>query len=330
MSESNVTTRKPVTILTGFLGAGKTTLLNALIAGKPPKYFAIVENEYGECGVDGDLIEQGNDGIVEMNNGCLCCTLNSELIEIISALVDRKNEYEELIIESTGIADPSGIAAPFVAHPAVKREFVLKNVVCLVDAEQIEDHLRDTDEALKQLAFSNIIIINKTDLVHRDYVKRLKTLLAEINPMATVYDGNSGNFDFLPKLLEGEPFEMKQDVAEKELHSHSHAHGDIKSFSLEFSEKFSLMNLHFILTQVIVLRSKGIFRIKGIVYTENESYPTLIQAVGKRVVLQPLRARVTEKDSVSRIVFIGKGLKPEPIESILKSCLVTEGNRSAV
>lgn len=319
--------RKPVTILTGFLGAGKTTLLNALIASKPRKYFAIIENEFGESGIDADLVQQGNDGIVEMNNGCLCCTLNTELVGIIAALIARKDEFEELIIESTGIADPSGIAAPFLSHPAVKREFSLRNVVCLVDAEQIEDRLEDTEEALKQIAFSNIIVINKTDLIHPDYAKRLKKQLAEINPLATVFDGNVDNFSFLPQLLEGKPFELRDDLPEEKPHDHSHdhhhhAHGDIKSFTLEFDRPFSLMNLQFILTQVIVLRSKGIFRIKGIVYTQDEDYPTLIQAVGNRVVLQPLKSKQGNESKTSRIIFIGKGIKQAPIKSLLDSCLV--------
>jgi G3E family GTPase len=314
----------PVTILTGFLGSGKTSLLNAVLEHHGAHRFAIVENEFGEQGVDGDLIMRPDEGIVEMNNGCLCCSLNEAFVDILAGLTSRKDEFEELIVESTGIADPAGIAAPFLAHPAVKREFTLRNVICVVDAEQVEDRLADTDEALRQIAFSNIIIINKTDLVHHDYVRRLREMLAEINPLARILSGCAGNYPFLDELLKGEPFaqdatipahqDHKHDHGHSHHHAHDHnhhhAHTDISTFTLTFDRPFSLPNLHFMLTQVLMFQSKGLYRIKGIVHVADEERPVVLQAVGNRLFIDSLAEGLHPlTDATSRVVVIGRGIK---------------------
>jgi len=319
---------KPVTILTGFLGSGKTTLLNAMLNHHVPKRFAIVENEFGEQGVDGDLILQPADGIVEMNSGCLCCSLNAAFVDILAGLVSRKEEFEELIVESTGIADPSGIAAPFMVHPAVKREFTLRNVICLVDAEQVEDRLHDTDEALRQIAFSNVIIINKTDLVHHSYVARLRDLLSGINPLAKIFVGQSGHYPFLDELLEGGTFAGAESIGssnEDDHHGHHHhAHGDIRSFTLSFDRPFSLPNLHFMLTQVLMFQSKGLYRIKGIVHVADEDRPVVVQAVGNRLSIESLASAQPASDGKSHVVVIGKGVNPDSIRRVLNACLSKE------
>lgn len=174
---------KPVTILTGFLGSGKTTFLNHLLQQNPKTRYAIIENEFGEQGIDGELVVRPDETIVELNNGCLCCTLNDNLYDILNDLFDRREDFDEIVIEATGVADPTGLAQPFVSHPLIKEHFPLQGVICLVDAELVEDQLKDTEEAKSQIAYSDVLLISKTDLVDPDYVKELGHRLRSLNPL---------------------------------------------------------------------------------------------------------------------------------------------------
>jgi len=147
----------PVTIITGFLGAGKTTFLNHLLQENTDSRYAIIENEFGAQGIDNELVLRPDETIVELNNGCLCCTLNENLYDILNELFDRRSEFDEINIEATGVADPTGLAEPFIAHPLIKKHFPLKAIICLVDAEQVEDQLKETEEAINQITFSDIL-----------------------------------------------------------------------------------------------------------------------------------------------------------------------------
>ncbi|MEL6355988.1 MAG: GTP-binding protein, partial [Bacteroidota bacterium] len=142
---------KPVTILTGFLGAGKTTFLNHLLQENEGIRYAIIENEFGKQGIDNELVLRPDETIVELNNGCLCCTLNDNLYDILNELHERRDEFDEIIIEATGVADPTGLAQPFIIHPLVKKHFPLTAIICLVDAELVEDQLKETEEAINQI-----------------------------------------------------------------------------------------------------------------------------------------------------------------------------------
>ena len=134
----------PVTILSGFLGAGKTTFLNYLLQENKGIRYAIIENEFGEQGIDNELVLRPDETIVELNSGCLCCTLNDNLYDILNELHERRSEFDEIIIEATGVADPAGLAQPFIVHPLIKKHFPLRGIICLIDSEQVEDHLKET------------------------------------------------------------------------------------------------------------------------------------------------------------------------------------------
>ncbi|MEL7342126.1 MAG: GTP-binding protein, partial [Bacteroidota bacterium] len=186
--------QKPLTILTGFLGAGKTTFLNHILKTNNETRYAIIENEFGEQGIDGELVVRPDETIVELNNGCLCCTLNDNLYDILNELFDRRADYDEIIIEATGVADPTGLAQPFVSHPLIKKHFPLQGIICLVDAEQIQDQLEETEEAKSQVAYSDVLLINKTDLVEPEDVDALQQSLAQLNPLARIVLGHKGAF----------------------------------------------------------------------------------------------------------------------------------------
>ena len=318
---------KPVTLLTGFLGAGKTTFLNATLAKKNNTKFAIIENEFGEEGIDGELIVQVKDDLVELSNGCLCCTLNDNLYDILTELHERKDTFDELIIETTGIADPAGVAVPFLANPAVAKAFDLKRVVCLIDCELVEDQLRDTTEAIKQISFSDVILLNKTEKVTPQYVQQLKTVLEGLNPFAKILVGNKNHYpiDEIFALKRDQDFKNEPKKADHQ-HDHTcthdhHAHGDIVSLSFRFSEPFDLHELHHRLTAFLLFQAKDVYRVKGIVWGYDQAQQAIVQSVGKSLSIEDGRQWADDEARISRVVFIGKMLKPAGFEKMLRQCL---------
>ncbi len=329
---------KPVTLLTGFLGAGKTTFLNHMLLTKPNVRYAIIENEFGEQGIDGDLIYRPEDGIVELNNGCLCCTLNDNLYDILNDLYDRRDEFDEIIVEATGVADPAGLAAPFLNHPQIKKHFPLRYTLCLVDAEHVEDQMQETEEALNQITFSDILLLNKTDLVTSGYASELKSMLHLLNPLAKIMDGNKEHFPAL-SALEGSDEDFNKritklaeaDIPRTELHlkstghHHHHSHTpDLVSFCFTFDQPFDQQMFQHHLFVYLTFQSKGLYRIKGLVSMDNNDHQMVIQSVGTRLSVEEKRRWEADEDRRSVIVFIGKGLHEEGLRNLLKKCLVRD------
>lgn len=182
--EKIIDKRIPVTILTGFLGAGKTTLLNHLISSYPDKKIAIIENEFGQIGIDNDLVIRPENGIFELSNGCICCTLNDELVETLENLLNSQHSFNHLLIETTGIAEPDAIAAAFLATPDIQKTFKVDAVVCIADAHHVADILNEREEARKQLTFADFVVLNKASEVSPEYLESVKTLLHQVNPFA--------------------------------------------------------------------------------------------------------------------------------------------------
>jgi G3E family GTPase len=178
----------PVTVLTGFLGAGKTTLLNRILKEQHGKRIAVIENEFGEVGIDQDLVIRENEEVVEMNNGCICCTVRGDLIRIIKQLLALPNPPEHILIETTGLADPSPVAQTFMTDPDLSKHVDLDAIIALVDAKHTPGHLDSTPEAKDQIAFADIIIINKIDLVSDEELAAVREKIAGINKFATIYE----------------------------------------------------------------------------------------------------------------------------------------------
>ena len=177
----------PVTVLTGFLGAGKTTLLNRILTEQHGKKIAVIENEFGEVGVDNQLVIQSDEEIFEMNNGCICCTVRGDLLRILSRLMKRKDRLDAILIETTGLANPAPVAQTFFTDPEMKEQFVLDAIVTLVDAKHINLHLEDSPEAKKQIGFADVIVLNKTDLVAPAELDALEKRLRNINAVAKIH-----------------------------------------------------------------------------------------------------------------------------------------------
>ena len=182
----NAQEKVPVTILTGFLGSGKTTLLNRILSEEHGKRIAVIENEYGEVGIDQALVINADEEIFEMSNGCICCTVRGDLIRVLGNLMKRRDKFDYVLVETTGLADPGPVAQTFFMDDEIREEFALDGIVTLVDAAHIGQQLGRSDESTEQIAFADVLVLNKTDLVETDDLDALETRLRDMNRMARV------------------------------------------------------------------------------------------------------------------------------------------------
>ncbi len=228
----------PVTVLTGYLGAGKTTLLNRILSEPHGKKYAVIVNEFGEIGIDNDLVVGADEEVFEMNNGCICCTVRGDLIRILEGLMRRKGKFDAIIVETTGLADPAPVAQTFFVDQDVQDVAKLDAVVTVADAKWLSARLKDAPEAKNQIAFADVIIINKTDLVTPEELREVEARIRGINPYAKLHHAVKSNvpldavlgknaFD-LDRILEIEPafLEAGDDHDHDHAHGHDHHHHD--------------------------------------------------------------------------------------------------------
>src|SRR3982074_3376930 len=219
----------PVTVLTGYLGAGKTTLLNRILSEPHGQKYAVIVNEFGEIGIDNDLIVGADEEVFEMNNGCICCTVRGALVRIIDGLMRRKGKFDAIIVETTGLADPAPVAQTFFMDENVGRKTKLDAVVTVADAKWLNERLKDAPEAKNQIAFADVILLNKTDLVKPDELAEVEGRIRAIHPSANLTKKQRcqvalsdvlerGAFD-LDRILEIEP-----EFLEGDGHAHAHDH----------------------------------------------------------------------------------------------------------
>ncbi|WP_297322092.1 GTP-binding protein [uncultured Bartonella sp.] len=210
MSETENTPRKiPVTVLTGYLGAGKTTLLNRILSENHGKHYAVIVNEFGEIGIDNDLIVESDEEIYEMNNGCICCTVRGDLIRVVEGLMRRPGRFDGIIVETTGLADPVPVAQTFFMDDDVRAKSELDAVVALVDAKHLPLRLKDSREAEDQIAFADVVLLNKTDLVSPQELADVEATVRAINPAAVIYRTKRADVD-LDKVLDRGAFDLKR------------------------------------------------------------------------------------------------------------------------
>src|SRR3979411_2002082 len=221
----------PVTVLTGYLGAGKTTLLNRILSEQHGKKYAVIVNEFGEIGIDNDLIVDADEEVFEMNNGCVCCTVRGDLIRILGGLMKRKDKFDAILVETTGLADPAPVAQTFFVDEDVQKNARLDAVVTVADAKWLSDRLKDAPEAKNQIAFADVIVLNKTDLVSKAELAEVEARIRAINPYAKLHRTERcqvalsdvlerGAFD-LDRILELEPEFLEAGDG----HHHHHDHG---------------------------------------------------------------------------------------------------------
>ncbi len=219
----------PVTVLTGYLGAGKTTLLNRILTEDHGKKFAVIVNEFGEIGIDNDLVVDSDEEVFEMNNGCICCTVRGDLIRIIEGLMRRKGKFDAILVETTGLADPAPVAQTFFVDADVQNQTRLDAIVTVADAKFLAARLKDAPEAKNQIAFADVILLNKTDLVTPDELEEIEARIRGLNPYAKLH--RTQNCDVaLDAVLDRKAFdldrilELEPEFLTAEEHDHDHDH----------------------------------------------------------------------------------------------------------
>jgi G3E family GTPase len=204
----------PVTVLTGFLGSGKTTLLNRILSEQHGKRIAVIENEFGEIGIDQALVINADEEVFEMNNGCICCTVRGDLIRILSNLMKRKDRFDQILLETTGMADPGPVAQTFFVDEEVQRHFRLDGIVTMVDAKHVSLYLDDSLECQQQIAFADVLVLNKMDLVSQQEAAQLEQRIHAMNSVARLYRATNANVD-IASVLDVGGFDLKRALATK-------------------------------------------------------------------------------------------------------------------
>ena len=324
----------PVHIITGFLGAGKTTFLNQFIKEVLPQRVLVIENEVGEINIDGALVFNGVEEVIELSAGCLCCSLSDSLLDVLEFVSERHDQYDRVVIETTGIADPSSIVQVFLADTNVGRFFDLQQVICLTDAGLIEDWLKEAEEALRQLVIADVILINKADTVSPTYLAELQIRLNSINPNALTITGEQGVFSSEQILKEG--ITKAHSVEDKLEHISIQQHNEylegnadnnnhqITTFTLVFDAPFDLKELSLQLYRMVNLYRHQVYRIKGIMSVVNYPNRVILQSVRTSCIVTDGSPWGEDQTRLSKLVFIGRGLKKEAFERMFSKYLVTQ------
>jgi G3E family GTPase len=331
--------RLPVTILTGFLGAGKTTLLNHLIKTNPDSKFAVIENEFGEIPIDNDLIVgMESENIYEMSNGCICCTLNGELAELLFDLLNIRHKLTHLIVETTGIADPSTVVQAFMSSEQIETFYRIDSVVCIVDARNLKAITADTNLAAKQISYADTILINKTDLVTPEALSEVEELVKSFNPFAGIIHSTFGNIEdfqlldtyaYAPQIIEAFAVKAgKMQLSQAPVKPNGFSivnksktpHHEIESHSYTFTRNFDPHKFNFWLDHLVEYYGAGIYRIKGIISFDKVPQKVVVQSVRDHIMISGGEFW-EEEQRVSRIIFIGKNLEKLRLEESLNELL---------
>jgi len=319
----------PVTILTGFLGSGKTTLLNRILKEHHGQRIAVIENEFGEEGVDNDLLLQNEqENIVEMNNGCLCCTVRGDLVRIMSQLYARKKagelNFERVVIETTGMADPGPVAQTFFVDDEVAENYLLDAVITVVDAKHAMQQLDEHREIQQQVGFADRLLLSKTDLCNAEEIAAVKARLVQINPRADLFMSEFGNAP-IDKLLDIRGFNLNSvlDIAPDFLEEDHHTHNDeISSFVFKSDKPFDSTRFEEFMGAISQVYGNDMLRYKGILYTKGSDRRMLFQGVHMLMGADLGRKWNPDEKKSTKMVFIGRKLPKELFLSGLTKCLV--------
>ncbi|MGJ4998123.1 CobW family GTP-binding protein [Bradyrhizobium sp. STM 3809] len=346
MSDASKT---PVTVLTGYLGAGKTTLLNRILSEDHGKKYAVIVNEFGEIGIDNDLIVGADEEVFEMNNGCICCTVRGDLVRIISGLMRRKGKFDAIIVETTGLADPAPVAQTFFVDEDVQKNARLDAVVTVADAKWLSDRLKDAPEAKNQIAFADVIVLNKTDLVTKPELAEVEARIRAINPYARLHRTERcqvaiadvlerGAFD-LDRILEIEP-EFLNAGDDHDHHHHDHDHGhdhhhhhdhglkhyhdeEMQSLSLRSDKPLDPSKFMPWLQNLVQTEGGKILRSKGILAFQDDDDRYVFQGVHMMLEGDHQRKWKPDEARQSRVVFIGRELPEDAIREGFERCIVS-------
>ena len=349
-----MTDKTPVTVLTGYLGAGKTTLLNRILSEDHGKKYAVIVNEFGEVGIDNDLIVGADEEVFEMNNGCVCCTVRGDLIRVVQGLMKRKGGFDAIIVETTGLADPGPVAQTFFVDEDVRAKTELDSVTTVVDAKHLLLRLADSREAAEQVAFADQIILNKTDLVTDAELVEVERAIRKLNPLAPIHRAQRANVplemvlgrgsfdlgritDLEPDFLNpahGEAGHVHDEECEHDHHDHhhnddGHDHGHhghdidasgIRGVSLTLNKPIHGQRITQWLNEVLQAQGPDILRAKGIIDVAGEDRRLVFQAV--HMILEgDFQGPWRDGDNrYSRLVFIGRNLDEAALRTGFEAC----------
>jgi G3E family GTPase len=341
--------KTPVTVLTGYLGAGKTTLLNRILSEPHGKKYAVIVNEFGEIGIDNDLVVGADEEVFEMNNGCICCTVRGDLIRIIDGLMRRKGKFDAIIIETTGLADPAPVAQTFFVDDLVGKRTKLDAVVTVADARWLKQQLADAPEAKNQIAFADVILVNKTDLVAADELREVEMRIRGINPYAKVHatercrvplpdvlDRNAFDLDRIleiePEFLAGNGHDHVDGDHDHRGHGHDHDHGhdhglkhyhdeEMQSLSLKTAKPLDPDKFFPWVQDLVAKDGPNILRTKGILSFKDDPARFVFQGVHMILDGDHQRPWAADERRESRIVFIGRNLDQEKIRKGFEDCV---------
>lgn len=350
----------PVTVLTGYLGAGKTTLLNRILTEPHGKKYAVIVNEFGEIGIDNDLVVDTDEEVFEMNNGCICCTVRGDLIRIISTLLKRPGRFDGIIVETTGLADPAPVAQTFFVDDDVREKTQLDAVITVVDAKHLLLRLEDSQEAQEQIGFADIILLNKIDLVTPEELKQVEVAVKRINPYAVIHHTEKAQIDVaklldrgafdLERILEANPHFLADDDHHDHHHHHDHDHDHdhecdehcdhdhdhhhdehaapnvihdkgVTSVSLRSDKPLIGELFTRWISDLTQERGPDILRLKGILAFEGEEQRFVVQGV-HMILDGDLQKPWGENEArVSRLVLIGRNLDPKDLNEQFQACV---------
>jgi len=318
----------PVTVLTGFLGSGKTTLLNHILTAQHGKRIAVIENEFGEIGIDDALVVNADEEVFEMNNGCICCTVRGDLIRILGNLMRRRDRFDRILIETTGLADPAPVAQTFFVDNEMATQLRLDAIVTLVDAKHILDYLDEVkpdgveNEAVEQVAFADRIVVNKIDLVGEEVLDRVEERLRSINAVAQIVRSARAQVS-LDRILGvgafdlGKVLEMDPTFLEESEHVHDTS---VTSVGIELEGDLDPERLNAWISRLLREKGVDIFRSKGILAVRGNAGRFVFQGVHMLIDFEEAGPWGDERRH-SRLVFIGRNLEREELTAGLRGCL---------
>ncbi len=338
----------PVTVLTGYLGSGKTTLLNRILSEDHGKRYAVIVNEFGEVGIDNDLIVESDEEIYEMNNGCVCCTVRGDLIRTLEGLMRRPGRFDAILVETTGLADPAPVAQTFFMDDDVRARTRLDAVVALVDAKHLPLRLKDSREAEEQIAFADVVVLNKTDLVSESELRDVEAAVRAINPSARIHKTQRSGVE-LAEVLDRGAFDLKRaldndphfldahdhdhdhecgpdcDHDHDHHHHHDHAHSSplhdqtVRSISLRGGDMDPKKFFPW-LEKTTQIDGPNILRLKGIIAIKDDPERYVVQGVHMILEGDHQRAWKEDEKRESRLVLIGRDLDTERLQRTFDAC----------
>jgi G3E family GTPase len=319
----------PTTVLTGFLGAGKTTLLNQILSANEGRQIAVIVNEFGEAGIDGQLVISADEEILELNNGCICCTVRGDLSRAVASILQRGRKIDHIVIETTGLADPAPVIQSFILDETLRGHTALDAIVTVVDARHVRDQL-DNEQAREQVAFADVVLINKIDLVEQSELERLRRLVRSLNPLARIHATRDCGID-LKDVLGVRAFDLRNALKlDPELLADStHEHdADIACVSIRERGAVNATLFTRWLNALVQTQGKNLLRTKGIIDLHGEPRRFVFHGVHMTLDGRPGKPWGAG-ERLNELVFIGRHLDEAALRAAFAACRAELGAAAA-